>query len=198
MDSNGDLMYLLGSNQNSFGGGWSMILIVFVLFIVLGGFGGLNRFGGTPVTEAELCTSQNFSQLMNEVRTGNNAVTKGICDLGYAELQNNNTLAMQIANSFANTNSGISQLGYQMQNCCCNIERSNDANTQAILNKLCQMEQNSKDTRIAELQSQLTQAQIVTSNQVQTQNLLTNLGRFIPYAGMGYGANCGFGYTCNA
>ena len=46
--------------------------------------------------------------------------------------------------------------------------------TQAILDKLCQLELDSKNTKIAELQSQLQMAELKANNNLQTQTLLAD------------------------
>lgn len=122
----------------------------------------------------------NFNTLNNGIR----GIQEGICSLGYDNLaQTNgvNTNIMQSAYDITNAvntqgyqnQTAINNLGYQMQNCCCTTQRNIDsvkyenaqntcaittnatANTQRILDKLCQMESSAKDQQINQLQFNL-------------------------------------------
>lgn len=75
------------------GGFWIFALIV--LAFMGNGFGGYGNRGGNPVTEADLCNANNFTQLENAVgRISDNQAAiarqtdNAICNLGYTELQN--------------------------------------------------------------------------------------------------------------
>lgn len=90
---------------DGFGFGGGGILAWFLIFALMGGngFGWGNR-GGNPVTEADLCASQNFNNLQNAVgRLSDNQAAiarqtdNAICQIGYQNLQNTNALAAQIA-----------------------------------------------------------------------------------------------------
>ena len=68
------------------------------------------------------------------------------------------------------------------------ILQNQTANTQALINtttqavqgvydKICQLELNAKNERIAELQNQLTQAQLAASQRLQTQEITADAAR---------------------
>ena len=59
-----------------------------------------------------------------------------------------------------------------------NVVTANTANTQKILDRLCQMESNAKDNTIAQLRTDLQAAQLTLGNNAQTQALI---GALKPY-----------------
>ena len=98
----------------------------------------------------------------------------------------NNVLENRYANElgFANTQKDIllgnQNMLSQMAQCCCDLKTTVHAEgeaTRALINQ----------NRISELEYQLSQANTAVSNAVQTQNLLSNLGRFVPYGTTYYG-----------
>lgn len=122
MDSNfslADIVAALGGRDRDgggmFGGLGAVILIVlFLLFMFRGGnFGGATD--GRAVTEADLCSSQSFTELKAGVARNGDAINtaytglqNGLSTLGYETLRNFNTVQQQIAT------------------CCCGIERAID------------------------------------------------------------------------
>lgn len=118
MDSNyslADIAAATGDNNRSDGfleGNGIIILILFFLISRFGGagFGGNNR--GACATQQDIANGFNFNQLDNGIR----GVERGICDLGYAGLQQSNQTQAAIAN-----------LGFQTQQCCCETNRNIDA-----------------------------------------------------------------------
>lgn len=118
MDSNyslADIAAATGDNNRSDGfleGNGIIILILFFLIFGFGGagFGGNNR--GACATQQDITNGFNFNQLDNGIR----GVGRGICDLGYAGLQQSNQTQAAIAN-----------LGFQTQQCCCETNRNIDA-----------------------------------------------------------------------
>lgn len=107
-----------------------------------------------------------------------------------------NALGMGMINGFNDVNRGIQQNGFNTQECCCDIKTniadlkytvatencqdravlqegirdiitSNTANTQAILDKLCQQEIDAKNDLIANLRSQLNMADLKASQTAQ-------------------------------
>lgn len=80
-------------------------------------------------------------------------------------IQGFNTVTTQLMNQTNVLGSKLDQLGYQMENCCCSIK--------TLI----------KDNQIADLTNQLNQANNVAVNSAQSQYLLSQLGRFVPYSG---------------
>ena len=80
-------------------------------------------------------------------------------------IQGFNNVTTQLMNQTNVLGSKLDQLGFQMENCCCSIK--------TLI----------KDNQIADLTNQLNQANNVAVNSAQSQYLLSQLGRFVPYSG---------------
>lgn len=117
-----DVAVLTGNAGNSrgcndgFGGdgwGWIWLILIFAIFGGWGnGFGGFGGNGGgfnTPGFQGYATRSDIDSALS----------TKGI-ESGI------NGIGTQLCNGFAGVNSNISNLGYQLQDCCCQTQRAVD------------------------------------------------------------------------
>lgn len=102
-------------------------------------------------------------------------VERGFSDTNYnlATQANGITNAMQSA--FCQTN-------FNAQTNTRDIVDSQNAGTRAILDKLCQMENNAKDERIAELTAQLNKADLAASQAAQNNYLVDKLGYHCPIA----------------
>lgn len=141
----GDLLAVMNSRDNDgiFGGSGIMFIVLFLIFAIFSGRGFLGFNGGDAaaqgaLTRAELYDSLNYNQLENGVR----GIQQGLCDGFYAQ----NTTALQgfngvgrdlcqgfngvntnLNNGFNSTNMAINNVGYQMQDCCCETNRNIDA-----------------------------------------------------------------------
>lgn len=178
-------------------------IIILILFFLIFGFGG-NGFGnnrGQAATQQDVANGFNFSQLDNGIR----GLERGICDLGYANLNQTNQLASQIA-----------QVGFQNQQCCCETNRNIDAVRAENYRNTCEIttaiHNEGEQTRalitanvMQELRDQNTAYQLQLSNQAQTANLIAQLRPFptpayitcSPYQAANVGCGCnGFG-GCN-
>lgn len=216
-----DALALQDRNNDGFFGGngaWVMFLF-FLLAWGGGGFGWGNRNGlEGALTRSDLCQDMNFQQLENAVR----GIQNGLCDGFYAQnttmLNGFNGVQRDLCTGFASVNANINDARFAQQQCCCELGRAIDntryenaqntcaittnatGNTQKILDKLCQMESNAKDQRIADLTSTLQAANFQLSQLSQTANIInTVIPRPIPayqvqspYVGYGY---CGCGQT---
>ena len=161
-----------------------------------GGFGfGGNRGGGNPVTEADLCNANNFTQLQNSVGRINDNITNtymglqnGMSSLGYEALRNTNALSMQTANGFAENSR-------QMSECCCTTQRGIDAVNYNVANQAAAINANTTAQiqkvldaicadKIGSLQSQV--------NQLQLQSALCGVVRYPQYVTTGnpFGTPC--------
>lgn len=205
MDSNyslADIAAATGDNNRSDGfleGNGIIILILFFLIFGFGGagFGGNNR--GACATQQDITNGFNFNQLDNGIR----GVGRGICDLGYAGLQQSNQTQAAIAN-----------LGFQTQQCCCETNRNIDAVRAENYRNTCEIttaiHNEAEKTRalmtaneMQNLRDQNQAYQIQLSNQAQNAALIsalrpTPIPAYItcsPYQAAGY---CnGFGSSFN-
>ena len=178
------LMNRSGSGMFCGGGdGWiGLIIILAILGGGFGGWGGNNASLNGALTRAELYDSQQLQTIQMNQSQNQRDMCQSTATL--SNQINNRAYEGQIANNngFANLTNGITQIGYQIQDCCCGINRSIDGvnyniqnqtmqlmqnencNTQKILDTLCGMKMEAKDTRIAE------QAQLINNLKLQLSN----------------------------
>lgn len=232
-----------GYNNGMFGGDWSWFLIILLIFGWGGfgnGFGNNGGFMNGALTRGELCQDMNFNDLQSAVR----GISNGICDStfalnntmtnGFANVQQTlcqccNGINTSILTSSNETQRGITDLGFRLQDCCCqlsrgqeriicenatntaNIIQAGNANTQRILDYLC-------NEKISALQAENSLLTAQLSQNAQTSNIINTLtDRLQPVAkpayltcspyessyGFGYGRNgygnnsCGCGCGCN-
>ena len=172
-----------------FGDGGFMWLFFLFFLLAWGGngmFGGNGGATGAALTRAELCDGFNFQNVENGIR----GVQNGLCDGFYAVntslLNGFAGVSNSLCNGFNNVNGNITQLGYQMQDCCCETNRSIDSvryenarntcdiiqaandNTQRIIDHMTQSE-------IQSLRDQLQSAQLTLDNAQQTTNIVNAL-----------------------
>lgn len=117
-----DIAAATGNNNGGFGnnGDWAWIVILFLIFGFGGrgyGFGGGYGNGGTSVYEGYVLNND-FSQLSKQISDTYNltdrkfdAITNGLCTLGYDNLVQTNSI-----------NSNINTLSTNLQGCCCDIK----------------------------------------------------------------------------
>ena len=133
-------------------GGWIWLIVILGLFGGRGGFGGFGRgygnYANSPdfqgyATRADI--NEGFA--FNGLQRGVDAIQNGICDSTYAL---NNTINsgfhstdMALCNGFNGVQTQISNLGYQLQDCCCQTQRAIDGvnynmatNTSALQNTM--------------------------------------------------------------
>ena len=97
-----------------------------------------------------------------------------------ADMQQMFALQSGVQSGFNATNTGIADLKYTIASEECATRAANTQNTQAVLNKLCQLELDgvkaqveAKNDRISELQTQLNMANLAASQTAQTAELRT-------------------------
>ena len=171
--SAGDLA-LLRDNDGMFGGNGVWAIFLFFLLAFNGnGFGFGNRGGmsyDVPATKDFVSNEFNNQSVINKL----NGLENGLCNGFYAL---NNSVK---DNAYA-TQTGIANLGYEMQNCCCTTNRSIDAvryenakntcdiinagnaNTQRIVDTINSYVMEQKDTKIAEQGQLLSEQRIINT-----------------------------------
>ena len=132
-------------NNGMFGMEWIFALLI--LPALWGGNGGIfgNRGGGgNPVTEADLCQSQSFSELKGAVGRLNDQVTgvntnlgNAICNLGYETLGNFKTLESQLSSCCCQMERLVLESRYLAQQDASETRAHITAQTQRILDYLC-------------------------------------------------------------
>jgi hypothetical protein len=171
-----------------FGGGYLiMILILFLILTMGGGAFGANR--GTPVTEADLCNANSFSELKAGVPRNADGISNmytglqnGLSNLGYETLRNFNALATQLADCCCTTQRGIDNVNYNGAINTSNIIQAQERGTQKILDAIC-------GNRMADMQAQI--------NNLQLQAALCGVVRYPNAITYGAGPSPFFGGCCN-
>ena len=185
--------YAGGGMGNLFGGDLS-IIVLFFLFMMMGGWG--NGFGGGMdgnlypwMNNSNQMASGFQNQMLNDNITG---IQNGITGIG-AQLNNNqmNDLERSFAAQTAVT-SGMNAIQSQLAQCCCdnrlatcqtqNIVQNEGAatrlaiqqQTQAILDKMCQQEIDTLKAQNLELQNRVNMQNLAASQVAQTAQLIAD------------------------
>lgn len=142
------------------GGGWFAWILLFALFGG-GGFGGWGGRGGNPVTEADLCNANSFSELKNSVGRMNDqqaAIARqtdnAICQIGYQNLQNTNAITSQLASCCCETQRGIDSVKFDMANYASATNATITAGIQKVLDKMCADQTAALQARVQSLELQ--------------------------------------------
>lgn len=184
----GDVPYVgNGSNGGFFGndGIWAILL-----FAMIFGWGNNGSFGGgfggygNGIYDINANTNRGFDNLAinNGIDALHTAVTTGFANAEVARCNSTTALLQAINTVGADTKYGVADLKYTVatENCADrqalsegvrDIIASNTANTQAILDKLCQQEIDAKNDLIATLRSQLSMADLKASQIEQTASI---------------------------
>lgn len=176
-------------NNNGFGGDGAWWLIVLFLFAFAGGWGG-NGFGGGGNNPYVITNDVQRGFDQSAIMGSLNGITSAVAN-GFA------TAEVSRANSTTNLLQSMWNMQMAQQQCCCDnragladlkytiateacadrsavnegvrdIIASNTASTQAVLDKLCALELQGKNDRIADLERQLTMANLNASQTAQT------------------------------
>lgn len=170
-----------GRNSDGFMGNGAWWIIILFLFMFTG-WGG-NGFGnGGALTRSEL----DFTNLDSSIR----GVQQGLCDGFYAMntgmLNGFSGVQRDLCSGFNSVNQGVTSLGYQMKDCCCEVNRNIDAvrfensqNTCQIVNAIHAEGEATRglitQNTIQELRDNLQAAQLQLGNFSQTQALISEL-----------------------
>ena len=183
--SNAEVALLADRNDGMFNGNSAFFWIFALLILAGGGFG--NGFGGNPgyVTQAEFTAGLNNNAVQAQLQqialssANNNYETARVINEQTAQLiQQNNTNLINAIQGFNQVNMNltnqtnvlaqqIAAMDAKLSSCCCEIK------TQMLQDRL--------DS--AERQNVVLQG--IVDNRNQTQDILSNLGRFVAWAGSG-------------
>lgn len=181
-----------GHGNNGFGGDGAWWLIVLFLFAFAGGWGNNNGNGGGGGGTAPYVITNDVqrgfdqSAIMGSLNGITAAVSNGFANAEVSRANATTNLlqsmwGMQMAQQecCCENRAGLADLKYTIatENCADrqtinegvrDIIASNTASTQAVLDKLCQLELDGKNDRIADLERQLTMANLTASQVAQT------------------------------
>lgn len=190
-----DLAAIVGNNDGfgNNGAWWLLILLIFAN----NGWG--NNWGGNAGTAMMgYATQQDVQSGFDQaaVIAGINGITNAVSN-GFANAE------ISRANSLANLTNQMNTIAMSQQNCCCenraavadlkytvateacadraavtnalrDVLEANSASTQRILDQICADKIDAKNEKIAELQNQLTMANLAASQNAQTAAILAN------------------------
>lgn len=189
-----------GGFGNIGGDGWWIILLLLCLGGWGNGFGGGN---GTPFVANDVQRGFDQSAVMSALTGINSAVTSGFGDVqtalcnGFsgaeiaanarqiADLQQMFSLQTQMANCCCENRAGLADLKYTVATEACadraavsdalrDVIEANTASTQRILDQMCADKIDAKNEKIADLERQLTMANLAASQNAQTATILAN------------------------
>ena len=172
-----------GCNGNGWGDqGWWIIIILFALFGWGGngwGGNGNNGGGGVVPTLGGIATRSDIMDgfALNDLQRGVSGIQQGICDSTYA-LNNAitsgfNSTNMGMMQGFNGVDRSMCQMGYQLQDCCCQTQRAIDGvNYNAATNtcNIIQAGHNDTDRVIAQLNQMEANRQQEKIQALQTEN----------------------------
>lgn len=151
-------------NESFLEGNGIIILILFFLMLG-GGFGGFstNANRGAYATQEDLYATAN-QQTINGKLDG---LAQTVNNSQFATQQGFANVAQTLNSGFDSVNANITNLGYQMSQCCCDLKS--------------QMLQDKYESVSRELNVAVNAA----ANATQSQYLLGQLGRYVPYGTIG-------------
>lgn len=193
-----DIAAVTGNNDSGWGGDGSFWIIVLFLFAFMGGWNGYGNGGGGEIQRGfdQSAVISGLSGINTAICNGfaNAEASRSAAQIGLLSAMNANQNA---------TTAAMNGIGMSLQNCCCenragladlkftvateacadrnaisealrDVIASNTANTQTILDKLCQQEIDALKTQNANLQTQLNLANLGASQNAQTAQILAD------------------------
>ena len=191
-----DIAAVTGNNGgfNSWNDGSLWIIILFLFMMGNGwnnnGFGGGNN--AVPYLYNDVQTGFDQAAVMGGINGINTALSNGFANAEVSRCNQTANLTSQLsaialnqATGLCNTNTNIADLKYTVatENCAdraalnealMNVTAQNNANTQRILDQLCQDKIDAKDEEIQNLRTQLNLANLAASQGAQTAQILAD------------------------
>ena len=183
-------------------GAWWIILFLFALGWGGYGYGGYGNGGGNGV-DAYMQRGFDQTAVMSGINGLTSAVANGFANAEVSRCNGQTNILQAMNNNQMNTIQGMNTLAMGLQNCCCenrasvadlkytvateacadrsaisealrDVIANNTANTQAILDKMCQQEIDALKTQNANLQTQLNMMNLAQSQSAQTAQILAD------------------------
>lgn len=187
------LMQPAGNYQNGFGFGGDGLWILILFFLLCGGNGwGGYGYGNGGAYEAGVQRGFDQSAVMNGLTGINSSLVAGFANAETAAnarqmdtIQQMFGIQSALANCCCENRLGIADLKYTVatENCADraavsdgirDVIANQSANTQKILDQMCQDKIDAKNERIADLERQLTMANLAASQTAQTARILAD------------------------
>lgn len=115
-----------------------------------------------------------FAGVNATVNGAQNAIAQQMYTNQIADLQQSFALQSQLAQCCCDNRAATQDLKYTLATEACATRSANTQNTQAILDKLCQLELSAKDDTIAQLRSQVNELSRSASQTAQTAAIIAN------------------------
>ena len=186
-----------GNSGFGFGGDWAWILLLLVLFGGWnnngygGGFGGGDLYPwmnnsqhisdgfrdqmlNTTITSISDKLTSGFGDVQNALCAGFNQAEISANARQMADMQQMFSLQSSLQQCCCENRAATADLKYTIATEECATRQASADNTRAILDKLCQLELDGKDQRIADLERQLTMANLAASQSNQTSRILAD------------------------
>lgn len=194
MMENGNNMYMpvapmgnYGGNDGMFGGGWMWFLLVWMAMFGWGNNGWGGNGTGNEIQRGfdQAAVTGGIGNIQTAMCNGfagvNNAIATGFAQ---AEIGANARQMADMQQAFA-LQQGLGSLQYAVATEACadrnaiatalqQVLQAGNANTQRLLDVMCQDKIDAKNERIAELQHELTMANLAASQNAQTAAILAN------------------------
>jgi hypothetical protein len=181
MVSLGDAM-LLGQRNGGYGGcdgmaAWMNNPFFYLIFLAFFGNGGYCGYGGGngALTRAELQMGLDNQ----DIKAGIRGIQQGICDGFYANnttmLQGFNGIQRDLCAGFSSVTAGLNQLGYQQQQCCCEVKGAIHAEGEATRALITENIIQGLRDRIVAKDQELQTANFQLSQQAQSAALINAL-----------------------
>ena len=182
-------------------GAWIFLLFIIVL---MGGWGnGYGNGGGSTAVAADVQRGFDQSAVINGLNGVTTAISNGFAGAEISRCNAQANVLQTLNNNQANLSSQLNAIAMNQQNCCCqtragladlkytvateacadrsaisdalkDVIASNTANTQAILDKLCQQEIDALKAQNQQLQMQSYLASLAASQNAQTGQILND------------------------
>lgn len=222
----GDVPTYVGSNGNCNNGGffgndgfWAGIIGLIAVAAIFGGNGGGLFGGGNRSVDAAVQRGFDTQSIISKLDGINNGLCDGFYAMNTGMLNGFSGVQSTLCQGFSGTQREISNLGYQLQSCCCDLSRQIDGvnynmakntcditnaingSTQQILGYLCNEKISALQAENALLTSQLSQNAQTNAivNALAPKQAIPAYLTCSPYEsvyGLGYGRN-GYGYGNN-
>jgi hypothetical protein len=132
----------------------------------------------------------NNQTLQSDLRGISSVITNGFADSALAANNNANMINQNLCNmnssnqmGFCSVNNNIGSLKYEMAQNCCDIKNAIHSEGETTRSLITQNTIQDLRDKLAEKDNTLQSAQLTLANTNQTQTILNNLGRFVPFAG---------------
>lgn len=185
-------------------GAWVLILFILILAGGWGGYGGFGGGNaGTNFVASDVQRGFDQSALINGLSGISSAINTGFSNAEVSRCNTQANILQTLNNNQGNLSNQLNTIAMNQQNCCCenragladlkytvateacadraavtdalrDVIASNTANTQAILDKLCQQEIDALKTQNQQLQMQGYLASLAASQNAQTGQILTD------------------------